>query len=97
MCGIGASKRDFKQTDVKSNSSIVGLGRNWFSAQRDGRTASGTRRGCSRLDSRLENGRNWAFAEGGAGRWADDGTHFLGSVSAAAVSFYFSVQGLGLI
>ena len=23
--------------------------------------------GCSRLDSRLENGRNWAFAEGGAG------------------------------
>ena len=26
-----------------------------------------TTRGCSRLDSRLENGRNWAFAEGGAG------------------------------
>ena len=24
-------------------------------------------KGCSRLDSRLENGRNWAFAEGGAG------------------------------
>lgn len=31
--------------------------------------------GCSRLDSRLENGRNWAFAEGGAGhigKWAPE-------------------------
>mmetsp|Transcript_53899 Transcript_53899/g.101000 ORF Transcript_53899/g.101000 Transcript_53899/m.101000 type:complete len:663 (+) Transcript_53899:118-2106(+) len=31
--------------------------------------------GCSRLDSRLESGRNWAFAEGGAGhigKWAPE-------------------------
>jgi len=31
--------------------------------------------GCSRLDSRLENGRNWALAEGGAGhvgKWAPE-------------------------